>query len=107
MKYLIFQIKEQACPMGGRMLTYHTQVAINITRLLLHNCDYFVSDMLVNICLISDLNSFRFRQKYQGFYASVIIYRHVPFFSNMFHNEMLMGVGVIEAKKRRFWLFLV
>ena len=36
---------------------------------------------------------------YQGFYASVIMYRHVPFFSNMFHNEMLMGVGVIEAQK--------
>ena len=61
MKYLIFQIKEQAisCPMGGRMLTYHTQVTINITRLLLHNCDYFVSDMPANICLISNLNSFR------------------------------------------------
>ena len=61
MKYLIFQIKEQAtsCPMGGRMLTYHTQITINITRLLLHNCDYFVTDMLVNICLIPDLNSFR------------------------------------------------
>ena len=44
-KYLIFQIKAQACPMGGRMLTYHTQVTINIPRLLLHNCDYFVSDM--------------------------------------------------------------
>ena len=29
-KYLIFQIKEQACPMGGRMLTYHTQVTINM-----------------------------------------------------------------------------
>ena len=45
--------------MGDRMLTYHTQVTINITRLLLYNCDYFVTDMLVNICLIPDLNSFR------------------------------------------------
>ena len=95
--------------MGGRMLRYHTQVTINITRLLLYNCDYFLSDMLLNICLIPNLNSFRlptliyflyfFRQKYQGFYASVIMYRHVPFFSSMFHNEMLMGVGVIEAQK--------
>ena len=41
------------------MLTYHTQVTINITRLLLHNCDYFVTDMLVNICLIPDLNSLK------------------------------------------------
>ena len=102
--------------MAGRMLTYHTQVTINITRLLLHNYDYFVTDMLVSICLLPDLNSFRlptliyflqfFRQKYQAFYASVIMYRHVPFFSNMFHNEMVMGVGVIEAQKKVFWVFL-
>ena len=82
--------------MGGSMLTYHTQVTINITRLLLHSCDYIVTDMLVNICLVPDLNSFRlptliyflqfFRKKYQGFYASVIMYRHVPFFSNLFHG---------------------
>ena len=28
--------------MGGRMLTYHTQVTINITRLLLHKCKAMV-----------------------------------------------------------------
>ena len=48
-KHLIFQIKEQACPMGGRMLTYHTQVTVNITRLLLHNCDYLYQIISDNI----------------------------------------------------------
>ena len=33
------------------------------------------------------------------------MYRHVTFFSNMFHNEMLMGVGVIEAQKKDVFAF--
>ena len=43
-----------------------------------------------------------FQAKYQGFYGSITMYRHVPFFSNLFHNEILeilMGVGVLEAQK--------
>ena len=51
--YMLLHLVKFDSPDGRTYWYKYYKILINI------NCHYVVSDMLVNICLISDLNSFR------------------------------------------------